>query len=143
MSFGTQTYGDETYGGSELSISSIIPAQVSRQGGTKVVIAGTFPIDSTYLVRVNGILAYSGVPGSGTVVNTDGDSVSFVVPPIALASVGSLTVEVERNPGGDKVQTSMDVLERGFGSAAFELRRMFPSWYETGPRRLELEPEEQ
>lgn len=143
MSFGTQTYADETFGGSELAIGAIFPSRAGREGGTKIRLAGTFPINITYLVRVDGVLAYSGVPGQGTTIKSDGDNLTFVLPPFDISQIGSLVVEVETVPGGDKVQTTLNVVERAFGSASFELRKMFPPWYAAGPRRLELEPQEQ
>jgi len=142
VSFGTQTYGDETFGGG-FSISSIAPTVASRVGGTKVVLTGSFSSDTTYLVKVDAVVAYSGVPGQGDLIQSDGATLSFVLPPLTLSQIGIVTVEVEESPGGDKVQTTMNVIEQCFGSARFEIRRMFPPWYETGPRRLELEPEEQ
>lgn len=143
MSFGTQTFGDETFGGSDLGITTISPAVASRSGGEKIVVVGTFPTSNTYLVTVDGVAAYSGVPGQGTTISSDGDSLSFVLPPLALSQIGSVTVEIEVVPGGEKVQTAMTITEKAFGSAPYELRRMFPRWYATGPRRLELEPQEQ
>lgn len=143
MSYGTQTFGDETFGGADLLITAISPSKVDRLGGTLVTLQGTFPTDQTYLVRVDGVLAHSGVRGQGTVIQSTGDTLSFVVPAFEASAVGSLTVEVETVPGADTVQTTLDVLERYFGSAAFELRRMYPSWHGLGPRRLELEPQEQ
>lgn len=107
-----------------------------------MTLTGVFPASVTYLVRVDSVLAYSGVPGQGEVVNTDGTSMSFVLPALELSQIGSVFVEIEQVPGGSTAQIALEVVERYFGSAAFELRRMFPKWYAAGPRRLELEPQE-
>lgn len=143
MTLGSQTYADETYGGGGISISSILPARASREGGIKVVLSGSFPDDRTYLVSVNNVAAYSGIPGQGTSIIAVSDTLTFVMPQLPVGSVGAQTVEVSSVPSGETASTSIDVLERSFGSAAFELRRMFPPWYAAGPRRLELEPQEQ
>lgn len=143
MSLGTQTLNDETLGGGDLSIGAIAPARVSRLGGDKVTLTGVFPTGSTYTVAVGGVLAYSGVSGQGTVIQSDGDQISFVVPPFAIAGIGeSVTVLVTRVPESDTVSTTLAVVERHFGSELFEVRRMFPNWYGVGPRRLDLEPQE-
>ena len=143
MSYGTQTYGTETYNSDALGIGQIEPATVERRGGTKVTLRGVFPIDQTYVVRVDGIAAYSGVPGQGAVIRTDGDSLSFVTPPLALSQIGAVTVEVETVPGAETVDTTLTVVEQSFGSAQFAMRRLFPAWYGVGPRRLGTEPQEQ
>jgi hypothetical protein len=143
VTFGTQTFADETFGAAEVSITAISPARASRDGGTKVTLSGSFPTDQTYTVTVDGVTAYSGVSGQGTTIQSTGDEISFALPPVAAADIGSLTVEVTASPSSDTAQTSIEVTERAFGSASFELRRMFPRWYGVGARRLELEPLEQ
>jgi hypothetical protein len=64
------------------------------------------------------------------------------MPPIDLASVGSVTVNVKQLPEDVTLSTSITVLEKSFGTSTFEMRQMFPRWYDTGPRQLELEPSE-
>lgn len=141
MSFGSQTFGSGTYNTGDV-ITGIAPALVSRAGGEKIIVFGNFNPSFTYQVTVGGIVAYSGVPGQGETILPDGDTLAFVLPPLGVAQIGSVTVEVTAFPSGETAQTSLTVAERSFGSAAFEMRRMFPRWYGTGPRRLETEPQE-
>jgi hypothetical protein len=140
VSFGTQTFGTGTYNGNDatLSVTAINLLRTSWAGGEKIVLTGVFSLTTTYTVSVGGVEAYSGVPGQGNVVLTaDGLTIAFVMP--RQSSVGAKTVLVTESPGGATDTIGIDALERVFGSMAFAVRRMFPSWYETGPRRLDLE----
>lgn len=122
-------------------IASITPLRADRGGGEKITLTGTFDLTKTYTVTVGGVPAYSGVPGHGNVVVTlDGTTIAFVMPP--LATPGAKTVGVTEHPGNAFASTSIDALERVFGSAEFAVRRMFPPWADTGPRRLDLETPE-
>jgi hypothetical protein len=142
MSFGTQTFNDETYESSGFQINSIDPVVASRAGGTKITLTGIFPTQQTYAITVDGVTAYGGVAGQGNVIETtDGDTLSFVVPPLLLSQIGSVVVLVDK--GGDTRQINLEISEKNFGFIQFEARRMFPPTVEVGPRRLELEPQEQ
>ena len=122
------------------TITSISPKVVSLAGGDKVTLTGIFPISSSFQVTVDGIVAYSGKAGQkNTATSEDGTALSFVTPPIPVASVGDLTVEVTETPGATTDQILLTVVERSFGSATFEMRRMFPPWLAVGPRSLDAE----
>jgi hypothetical protein len=121
-------------------VFTVSPLRVSRAGGDKITLTGTFPRDHTYAVTVGGVAAYSGVSGQGNVLLTPNETtLTFAMPPQPTA--GAKTVALSKiGSTPDSGTSSITALERVFRSAVFSLRRMFPPWYATGPRRLELEP---
>ena len=143
MTFGTQTFGTGTFGGGELTISSIVPAILGREGGQTLTLTGIFPTDTPYTVTVGGVAAFGGIAGQGGLITSpDGVSLLCVMPALP-GQLGAVSVVVTAVIGGGSDNAPITVLERAFGSAPFEVRRMFPGWYAAGPRRLDLEPQEQ
>jgi len=125
-----------------LSISAISPDIISRDGGSIIELAGTFSTDQVYEITVDSIVAYSGVPGQGNAIYTEGSLLSFVLPEIDIGSIGSLTVQATSSPGAETDTISLSVIEKPFRSTMLDIRRMFPSWCGVGARRIELEPRE-
>lgn len=142
MAYGGQNYGGVTYKSSpSLTVNSVSPARVTREGGDVLTLDGVFPASDTYTVTVNGVVAYSGVPGGGNVAErVDLNTLRCVMP--RLAGTGTVSVLVTGSPSAQQGSVSLDVVEKAFGSSQFEMRRMFPPQAETGARRLELEPPE-
>jgi len=141
MSFGTQTFGSETYNSDgSIAVTAIEPSLVSRCGWETVVITGTFLSTEQYHVDIDGVRAFSGVVGSGSVISTDGSELSFVMP--ELPSSGTKTIQIQDLDGGSQTSTSISVSERSFNNLDYEIRQLFPAWYATGRSRLDLEPQE-
>lgn len=141
MSYGTGTYGTQTYGGDAgvLSLDAVAPERASRLGGELITVTGSFDTAESYTVTVGGVAAYSGVAGQGNTISPTSDTeLSFVLPPLGTGSKTIVVTEV----GGSSANISLTILERNFGSASFEMRRLFPRWQGVGPRSLELEPQE-
>ena len=145
MSYGTQTYNDETYAGYSIQLDSIAPNIISRIGGDTLVLSGLFHTEQSYKVTVDGIVAYSGVEGNAEWCESeDGVSLAFVFPQLDLSAVGVVNIAVLSDTGESAYLNGvLTVLERNFGTVPFEMRRMMPPWYGVGARRLEMEdPEE-
>ena len=143
MGYGSQTYGSGTFGsGGAVAITGVAPSVVSREGGDVITLAGVFPIESTYEVRVDGVLAFSGISGQGSTLypSGSGTELSFVLPQIPAKGIS--TIEVTKVLDGSQTSDTIDVLERAFYGVAFVSRAMFPPVFAVGPRRLELEPQE-
>jgi hypothetical protein len=125
-----------------ITVDSVSPAKVSSAGGDAVTIAitvtGPSLVGADLEVTIGGEPAYGG-QGKGYVPQLDaGDTVTVAVPPLAE---GSHDVFVRAIVAGldDTLASGLTVLERNFGTAAYEMRRMFPRWQGVGPRKLEDE----
>lgn len=83
---------------------------------------------------------YSGVSGQGyTVKALEAGVMQFVVPPLAIGGPYDIVV---RSAGGGLLATIpgvLDVVARNWESKVFDLRRLLPPWYKTGPRRVDIE----
>lgn len=131
-----------------LTLTAISPPLVSLYGGDKVTVTGVFLRTRTYEVVVGGeeeanppVVAYSGVAGQGDVIFTpDETTISFAMPRLEFATPTNVNVREIGGEGEPIEAIQIVALERVFHSTVFSMRRMFPPWYATGARRLDLEP---
>ena len=128
-------YGTHDYGyGSPCTFPSgyIVGGNaVHDNGGEGVVLqssVGQFPLDEELTVRVNGVIAYSGVSGQGNTVyaSSDGSSVSFVIPPLQ-GTLGPVDVTVQHATGTLTFTGILRVLRYVHRSKTLLMASRFPS----------------
>lgn len=137
MSFGTDTYGSDTFGHYELLADSVYPSVVGIQGGDRVVVFGWFPdYGSYYTAIVGGLAAYSGIPGQGARIYPSLTELAFIMP--RVDNIGVITISLIAD-GGDTVMASISAVERSFGGHLFGLRQLFPRAWGVGGRSMEQE----
>lgn len=137
MSFGTDTYGSDTFGSYGVLIASVSPGIVGLQGGERITVSGLFPdLGSYYTVAVQGRAAYSGIQGQGSFIYPEVSELVFIMP--KLAEAGTAIIEIIAD-GGETQLTSIAVVERSFGGHLFGLRQLFPRAWGVGGRSMEQE----
>ena len=82
------------------------------------------------------LACYSGVPGQGAVCrSSDGETILCIAPPMAR---GALVLSIHGN--GDSGTSAVTAHEESHLDTVWDMRQHYPPWYDTGPRRLDVEP---
>lgn len=119
------------------------PVVVEDEGGDVITLADCGLLTAVdYRVYVDdGVTehaCYSGVAGSANNVRVYGDDVlRFVSPPL---TVGGPYDVVVRDTAGTLLETyraALLVVPHVWKGKVFDLRRLLPPWYKTGPRRVD------
>jgi hypothetical protein len=125
-----------------IAIQSVAPSIVSSGGGDAVAIAinvvGPSLVGAALEVRLGGVLVYGG-QGIGYAATLAADNTVAVITPPLEEGLHDVFVKAIVATHEDTLVNGLTVLKRHFGSASFEMRRMFSRWHGVGPRSLELE----
>lgn len=128
------------------SLTSIDPDVLSESGGVELTITGSFELDVPYRVHVGPLgttsdpACYSGVPAQGT--SCYPFSITELKCYSPISDVGSnyeVTVVDLVTLSTDQLVNAITVLPQQFGTSVYSLRKMFPTFYKTGPRSLGAE----
>jgi hypothetical protein len=128
------------------SLSSVDPETVAEDGGRLIEITGSFELQNRYKVHVgpNSSSAdpacHSGKPGQGTIVYPLSAGLLRCYTPVVVPG-GTYTITVVNQDTAEEHQlaTALTVVPRHFWTGVYSLRRMFPAWLRTGPRKIDLE----
>lgn len=112
-------------------IQSISGGPVTERGGHVLVATGTFPIGQPMSVTIDGVPCYGGQGNGYSPVSLDGQTLSFVSPPLTKG----LNRQIEIISGPIPILGFIDVVERSWASIEHESRRLYPPWI-VGKRRL-------
>ena len=120
------------------------PRYVEDKGGEFLTVTtdDALPLETDLYVYVyDGVTehrCYSGVAGSGDVIRAiDANTVRFVVPELPIG--GAYDVRVKTTGGALQTTLSafLQVVARNWETKVFDLRRLYPPWYKTGPRSVD------
>jgi len=120
---------------------TVEPLSVSREGGDTLTISGTFSTSQTYTATLAGVAVYGGVSGKGALLEYVSDTTLRCVVPRS-ATIGTQVLSVLAMPSAAVQTANVSVVEKTFGRAQFEVRRMMHPFSELGARRLDAEPAE-
>jgi len=129
------------------SLTSADPQTIPEDGGREIVIEGTFELENPYKVHIgsNGSsvdpACYSGKPGQGSIIYPWTSGALRCYSPV-LAPGGPYTVTVVNQDTAEEHQLVAEVIvvERQFWTSVYDLRKILPKFYKTGPRNIGLEP---
>ena len=122
-------------------------SEIDNKGGARLVLSGDFP-DRAYTIHVGPLgtagdpAVYSGVPGQGNVIKVEDGKITFGAPTLPTGGPYFFFL-VPENPLGPSARTSQPLLtvrNHNIDPSAFDLRRLLPPTYRTGPRSAEREP---
>lgn len=130
-----------------LSISAVNRTEVPEDGGYPIDIVGDFSEvlgqDLEVYIGTNGDATdtpcYSGVPGSSRTVIPLSDTLLRCYTPRLDTGLQSIFVQTVDTLSQDLLTDSIMVFKRGFETSVFDMRRVLPPWYRTGPRTIDEE----
>ena len=129
------------------SLTAVVPDDVPQDGGWEIEVQGSFELENPYKVHFGpaGSAAdpacQSGKPGQGQIIYPFSATVLRCYTPVVTPG-GPYTVTVVNQDTAESHQLAdeMIVLKRQFWTSVYDLRRVLPVFYKTGPRKIDLEP---
>lgn len=126
-----------------LTITDVEPAEIAEDGGALLRVAGTFDLGVAYEVRldsVSGPHCLSGRPGQmRTCYALTVQEIRCYAP---IAAQGAHDVVVRRVDGAEPPATlaaGLTVYPREFATTVHAVRKVFPPFYDLGPRSVRQE----
>jgi len=129
------------------SLTSVDRSYLPEDGGYKLTISGTFEFGHNYRVHIGTAedtsdpICYSGIAGQGATVIADNEAelvcYSPIVPVETTLSVFVIDIDTAEN---HVLSGVLDSTHRQFAAKVFNLRKILPLFYKTGPRKLIEEP---
>jgi len=129
------------------SLSAVDPGVVAEDGGREIQVQGSFELGNRYKVHLgaNGSSAdpacYSGKSGQGLIIYPWTSGALRCYAPVT-APGGPYTVTVVNQDTAEEHQLvdEVTVTERQYYTSVYDLRKVLPPFYRTGPRRIDMEP---
>lgn len=130
-----------------ITLLGVTPTEIAEDGGYQIDIEGDFSNvlgqDIEVFIGPNGdeqdTLCYSGIPGSPTTVTALSPSLLRAYSPRLDLGLQSIFVRTVDESAAGLLENSITVFKRGFETSVFDMRRVLPPWYRTGPRQIEEE----
>jgi len=129
------------------SLASIDPEIIPEDGGREIHILGSFEPKNGYRIHMGSTGSsadpecHSGKAGQGSVVYPWTDAILRGYTPVIVPG-GPYTVTVVNLDTAEEHQLVdvLTVVERQFWTSVYDLRKVLPMFYRTGPRKIDLEP---
>lgn len=129
------------------SLTAADPTTIPEDGGREIQIQGSFEAKNRYKVHLgaNGSSAdpacHSGRAGQSTIIYPWTSGILRCWTPV-ITPGGPYTVTVVNQDTAQEEQLvdEVTVTERQFWTNVYDLRRVLPPFYKTGPRKIDLEP---
>ena len=130
-----------------LTLDSIIPEAINRDGGHLIRIIGDFSDHQgkEFQIHVGPVgdatdpLAFSGIPGRPTTVFPLNDTEIRCFSPVLTNSTWKVfVIRLDASESASKAAVSKTYV-KGFETSVYDLRRVLPPYYLVGPRSIEQE----
>lgn len=130
------------------SLTAAFPTTIEEDGGREIQIQGSFELENRFKVHVgaNGSSAdpacHSGKSnGQGVIVYPwTSDILRCYTPVIVAGGPYTITVVNQDAPEEHQLVDELIVTKRQFWTLVYDLRKVLPLFYKTGPRKIDLEP---
>jgi hypothetical protein len=128
------------------SLTAADPTTVFEDGGREIQIQGSFELENPYKVHIgtNGSSAdptcHSGKAGQSDIIYPWTSSILRCYTPVIIPG-GPYTITVVNQDTAEEHQLvdELTVAERQFWTSVYDLRKVLPLFYRTGPRKIDLE----
>jgi hypothetical protein len=129
------------------SLTAASPTTIPEDGGREIQIQGSFEMENAYKVHIgpNGSSAdeacHSGKAGQGAIVYPWTAGILRCYAPV-LVPGGPYTITVVNQGTAEQQQLvgELTAAERHFWTSVYDLRKVLPTFYKTGPRKIDQEP---
>jgi len=121
-----------------VTLTSVVPPILEDDGGYLLTLTGLFKDAPAKVLLVQGLDTYECYSSKGgqSYDPRPRNPITMIVasPPVPR---GVYTVRVVQDVDDDELVGALTVVARNWKSRVFDLRRVFPPWYKTGPRSLD------
>lgn len=121
-----------------IQLDSVEPSTVEDDGGYEITLRGLFKDETAKVYLKQGATlyeCYSAKSGQGYDPRPRNPVTMIVAtPPVPR---GVYDVRVVQGLDDDELAAALTVVARNWKSRVFDLRRLLPPWYKTGPRKLD------
>lgn len=129
------------------SLSAVSSSTIFESGGYEIQVQGSFDLEHRYKIHIgsNGSsvdpACQSGRVEQGTIIFPWTESILRAYSPV-IAPGGPYTVTVVDQDTAEEHQLvdAVSVAKRQFVMSVYDLRKVLPRFYKTGPRKIDAEP---
>lgn len=128
------------------SLTAADPVLIAEDGGHEIQISGSFEAKNRYKVHIGSNASsadptcHSGKVGQGDIIYPWTSGILRCYMPV-VAPGGPYTITVVNQDTAEEHQLvdEVTVTGRQFYTSVYDLRKVLPQFYRTGPRRIDLE----